>query len=294
VTDEHLSLDELAELDEGILTPERASAVQAHLDGCAQCRAAADAIAATRGILADLPDEPMPDSVKARLEAALADAAPTSSATVVPQLETYRRRRLGRPTAAASAAAAAIVLVVGAIVVAAVGHGGTSSGGPGGADTAGSAPFPTAEPVQPKDYKRTSTGLNYTPSGLLSDIPGLVASVPGAATFGAGKASTQAIAPSANGSGTEQSLESGPVPKALRPLFDSRTKLLQCAVRMTGESNAVPLAIDFARWTNGEFHSAPSIFLVFRDPNPEVVDVYVAAPDCGTGDLRTYVKVPLQ
>ena len=44
--DTHLTLDELAELDEGLLAPERELEVRSHLDGCAECRARADAIAA--------------------------------------------------------------------------------------------------------------------------------------------------------------------------------------------------------------------------------------------------------
>jgi hypothetical protein len=293
VTDEHLSLDELAELDEGLLTPERASAVRAHLDDCAQCHAAAAAITSTRSMLAGLPAEPMPDAVKARIDQALSDASPQSTATVVPQLETYRRRRFGLPTAAATSAAAAIVLVIGAIVVAAVHH--PHSGENAGAAAPGAGAFSTAVPQQPKDYKRTSTGIDYTPALLLSDIPGLVATVPGFGPARTPAASSPAgITPQASGT-TDGSLEKQPVPKVLQPLYNSHAKLLACAARLSSIPNAVPLAIDFGRWTNGDFHSAPSIILILRDPNPEVVDVYVTGPTCsGNAEIRTLTKVPLQ
>lgn len=295
MTDEHLSLDELAELDEGILSPERASAVRAHLDDCAQCRAAAAAITSTRSMLANLPAEPMPDAVKARLDKALSDASPNSTATVVPQLETYRRRRFGLPTAAASSAAAAIVLVVGAIVVAAVHHP-HSGGSPGLAGAPARGALSNAVAQQPKDYKRTSTGIDYTPALLLADIPGLVATIPEFAPESAPAAGTPtASAPPLVTPQTSGTLEKQPVPKVLRPLFNSHAKLLACAARLSSIPNAVPLAIDFGRWTNGDFHSAPSIILILRDPNPEVVDVYVTGPTCsGNAELRTFTKVPLQ
>jgi hypothetical protein len=293
VSDEHLPLDELAELDEGLLDPERANAARAHLDTCAQCRAGAEAIASTRATLAAMPDEPMPEDVKARLDRALADAAP--AATIVPSLDDHRRRRFGRPSLPASAAASVIVLAFAAIVVAAIMHGGgsTSSGGASEASGTFGASGSTVQPAQPHNYTRTSTGLTYTPSKLLADVPGLVAGLPGEAPRAAPAEPNTAVSPSSAPS--TFTLENHAVPVAMRPLFDSRAKLLACAAYLTGIPHAVPLTVDFGRWTNGAYKGAPSAVLVMRDSNPDVVDVYVTGPTCsGTGAIRTYIKVPVK
>jgi hypothetical protein len=293
VTDEHLSLDELAELDEGLLDPDRTTAARAHLDGCAQCRAQAESITSTRGLLGGLPAEPMPDDVKARLDQALADAAPKPS-TVVPQLDEHRKRRFSRPTWAASAAAAAIVLLFGALIVGHLGKG-TSSGSGSGASSTAAGPLATTP--QPKDYVKTSTGVNYTPTLLISDVPSLVPPTQGASgtTAQAPEASSTAPAPDTETNGSRSRvLASGPVPLTLRPLYNSRAKILQCAAVLSGVPNAVPLAVDFGRWTYESFRRSPAAVFVFKDPDPSVVDVYVTGPACNGDSVRTYVRVPVK
>ena len=145
VTDDHLSLDELAELDEGLLSPERTSAIRAHLHGCDECRARArgDRDHARRS-LADLPTgrrcrrRSAPASTQA-LDDEAAERGPRQRAEAAgirrrarpriasdarsPAPGTVARRRFGRPTLPSSAVAAALVLAVGAIVVGAVNHG---------------------------------------------------------------------------------------------------------------------------------------------------------------------------
>jgi hypothetical protein len=297
VTDEHPSLDELAELDEGLLDASREQTLRSHLDGCEQCRAGMAAIASTRQTLGALPPEPMPEEVKARLEDALA-AAGSASSTVVPSLDEHRRRRFGRPTAAASAAAAALVLAVGAIIVGHVHHSSNESAGSAAAGAVSG--LPESAPPQPTDYVKTSTGTDYTPSRLLADVPSLVANVPGAAqasgtTADASPTSSPSRAPTASHApAPEFSAVKKPVASALLPLYDSRAKLLSCAAYLTGVPNTVPLAVDFAHWTNGSYNKSPSVVFVMRDANSDVVDVYVTGPTCrGTDAVRTYVKVPL-
>jgi hypothetical protein len=288
VSNDHLSIDELAELDEGLLTPEREIEARAHLAGCDQCRAKADTITATRATLAGLPAAKMPEEVKARLDNALADAAPRST-SVVPSLDAHRAKRFGRPTMAASAAAAAIVLLVGAIVVAhGLGANNHKSTEEAGAGTSAVAPSTTNVPAQPKNYVRTSTGLNYTPANLLTNIPGLVARAPSDGPAASLPSSTAAT------NSTSHALIDRPVPASLKPLYDSRTKLLNCARYVSGTPNAVPIAVDFGRWTNDQYTAAPSVIFVFRDPEPDRVDVIVTDPTCsGVGAVRILVKVPL-
>ena len=43
MTEEHLSIDELADAAEGLLDPERAALAASHIAGCAGCRAQSEA-----------------------------------------------------------------------------------------------------------------------------------------------------------------------------------------------------------------------------------------------------------
>jgi hypothetical protein len=300
VSDDHISFDELAELDEGLLSPERAAEVQQHLSGCAECRERLEAIGSTKQTLGSLPPEPMPAAVKARLDRALADASSASAGEVVPDLSAHReRRRWGRPTLAGSVAAAVILAAFVAIIVGHLGNA-TSSGGGASTDAGalGSAGLPAV--TQPKNYTRTSSGLTYTPNNLLTYIPGLVAG----AEFGpdtqsaASPQSSSVPAPAASRSGGSDNrvLDKQNVPAALRPLFESRARILHCAAVLTGNPHAVPIAVDFGYWTNGQYTKAPSAIFVMTDPNPKKVDVWVTDPTCsGTAasQVRTYNQVPV-
>jgi hypothetical protein len=301
VSHDHLSFDELAELDEGLLSPERAAEVRALLAECPDCRERADAIAATKTTLAELRVEPMPDAIKARIDRALAGAAPKTD-SVVPDLSAYRARRFGMPMIGASIAAVVVTL---AIVVVVVGHyqsnngelGSTSAAGGSGAATARE---PSVAVPQPNDYVRASTNSNYSPTQLQADIPGLVAKLPVATSIYGSLENGPAASPSSTTA--PQSTPVSPssvarhrVPANLRPLYNSRAKLLACARVVSGIPNAVPLAVDFGRWSNGAIHNVPAIVMIFRDANPEQVDVYVTDPTCsGTGQIYAYVKVPLR
>jgi hypothetical protein len=285
VSDDHLSLDELAELDEGLLPPERVSAARSHLDGCDECRARLESITVTRTLLADLPAVTMPPEVQTRLEQALADEAAGSarSTTIVPNVVDLPRRRLGRPTMAASAAAAAVVLIIGAIVVAKVdSH--SNNGDSGGAGTsAAGALAPNALPnnqVGNPNFPTSISGVTYTPTSLPADIENLLRNTAGqsagstlaplatapqptstssAAASAApttskrkhgGKKPTPTslhVSPGAQADGALAG--AGLLPAALKPLAASRTSLLNCAENLDEPVGTFPVAIDFARWT---------------------------------------------
>jgi hypothetical protein len=308
--DGHLSLADLAELDEDLLEPDRAESARAHLAGCDTCQARLAELTATRERLRDLPRAEIPADVASRIETALADAG-APAATVVPMAGATGRRRFGRPTAAASAAAAAVVLLVGAIVVALVHHSGNNgSGSAAGALSVTPSATTGLSPQQPKDYRLSASGKTYTPTTLQSLVPGLVTSatrVPGAPQADAGGAvQTPAASPThgpvTTGSGKNSSptgetfsgagkANSGLVP-SLAHDYGNRSWLLSCARYLTGESDAVPIAIDFGRFTDASYSRAPSIVFVFRDADPNYVDVYVSGPTCqGTDAVRTYQKV---
>ena len=316
---DHLSLDDLAELDEDLLEPDRAASARAHLAGCETCRAQLAQLSEVRAQLRDLPRPEMPAEVATRVETALAQAGDATDPTVVPLAGAAERRRFGRPTAAATAAAAAVVLLVGAIVVALVHHSGDKSGteatGVNGTATATSGLAPANQ--QPKDYRLSASGDVYTPTTLTRLVPGLVTSATQAPSAGryapTGTSQTPAAepshAPTSASTNTSSPTQAGPAqagPGAatdkhrsaallaggLRPDYGNRSWLLSCARYLTGESNAVPIAIDFGRWTNASYKSAPSIVFVFRDINPSYVDVFVSGPTChGTDAIRTYQTV---
>jgi hypothetical protein len=62
---------------------------------------------------------------------------------------------------------------------------------------------------------------------------------------------------------------------------------------LTGSHNAVPLAVDFGRWTNPPLRRVPSAIFVFKNPNPAAVSVYVTSPACDNGTFYTFRVVPL-
>jgi hypothetical protein len=219
--DDHLSLDELAELAEGLLTQEREDAARAHLAGCSQCQDHAAAIEAVRVRLGELPPVSMPEDVAARLERALADepalepstpdaeatdTAPGtdwsgSSATIIPNVTDLRthRSRWGRPTMAASAVAAALVLGGVAIVLGV--HGSGSSSGSESAGASGhAASNAAAAPVGPNptagSFATSSTGRTYTAANLAALIPSLVkAPAAGSQRLSTGAGTTAGVNP---------------------------------------------------------------------------------------------------
>jgi hypothetical protein len=78
----------------------------------------------------------------------------------------------------------------------------------------------------------------------------------------------------------------------LAPHYGDRSWLLSCARYLAQDNNVVPIAIDFGRWSDPTHTGAPSIVYVFRDSNPNYVDVYVTGPSChGIDAIRTYQKV---
>jgi anti-sigma factor RsiW len=66
-------LADLTEHLDGRLGRERATRIEEHLDACEPCRRFAGGIAAAVRALRELPDEPLPPDVEARLHAGLED-----------------------------------------------------------------------------------------------------------------------------------------------------------------------------------------------------------------------------
>lgn len=323
MNDEHVPGDELAELDEGLLPAIRAAQVDEHLADCAPCRERRAQIGEVRHRLAALPPVSMPGGVSDRISASLRGDSRTPprdtgvhDSTVVPLQPPSRHRR--RPPALAGVAATIVVLAAIAAVV--VGHFRHHSGASHHQVTAGSAAAhrPLVE-AAPHQFTVHTTGRNYTPSSLPAAVPALVTGGLAGATETAtpGPSSSQYAARSgtsgASGSGGEghgvapdkqtrqpalapaqaAGTVSGPVPGPLRHLYQSRSALLDCAATVSDTPGAVPLTVDFARWTNNNYHAAPSVIFVFRQ-SPTTALTIVTGPTCaGLDAVRDYRIVPL-
>ncbi|MFI1583122.1 anti-sigma factor family protein [Embleya sp. NPDC020630] len=72
---EHIDVEVLSDLVEGLLTTAEAAALDAHLAECGECRDTRDALVEVRELLGGQPAEPMPADVIARIDDALALAA---------------------------------------------------------------------------------------------------------------------------------------------------------------------------------------------------------------------------
>ncbi len=109
MTDGHLLPEQLAEHAEGLLTPADARAVDAHLQGCAQCRETVTALESVSRVLATAPRSlPTPPDIVARVDRALAAerAERSRQATTAGLLERFRGRL---PMLAAAAAGVAVL-----------------------------------------------------------------------------------------------------------------------------------------------------------------------------------------
>jgi hypothetical protein len=164
----HPDLDALADFDAGVLDPAESARLQAHVAGCARCRAVLAGVRDVPQLLRALPPVRMPADVEARILAAL-DAerharrgaqrrgaqsrtqppaqpgpAATAPARPVPSLDAVRRRRRW-PLALA---AASLVLVAGGVsaTIALQGrHAAHTSSGSSAAEVL------TTRPVPPRD-----------------------------------------------------------------------------------------------------------------------------------------------
>ncbi|WP_406284510.1 anti-sigma factor family protein [Embleya sp. NBC_00896] len=169
---EHIDVEVLSDLVEGLLAPEREAELAAHLAECDECRDTRDSLAEIRELLGDLPVEPMPADVAARIDGALALAAlppprpaeapsptparptdPPRSAehtehTVV-SLDAARKRRRRGPLLLAAAAVAAVTLGI-TVIVGSDGDsrhsGGSSSDAKANAPAAAPAPSAASRP----------------------------------------------------------------------------------------------------------------------------------------------------
>jgi hypothetical protein len=310
---EHFTLDELAELDEGLLARGRAAAAERHIADFEECSARADAVRESRAALRDLGSVRMPADVAARIDRALRDADATSAADIVPDLAEVRARRFGRIPPWAYAAAAAVVVLAG------VGIGvGTAHHHNKASESAASTKVPlVATAKSPAQFVQQESGQTYTPNSLPQAAPALLGDVSRFDASGAaGAPNTGPVPGAAGGGGTSSSAGISPrhaapsqnaplapapavaAPKSalsiappLQRLATSRSALLRCAAFITDTADAAPLVVDFGRWTNAKAHvnRVPAVIFVFSDnQDANKIDVYVVGAACDGNSLLAF------
>lgn len=308
----HPTVDELADLDAGVLDEVSAGSARAHLSaGCARCAQVFTALSAVRIDLAALPPAHIPADVAARLDAAMAEAAAAAPGTKT-ELETARdargarRPRVGQrgerqPAWLGRAAAAVLVLAVGGTAVSLL----APESGPGAGSTPDSAQSAasalSAPTVTPAPLERTAaapldtalppnvaltpavteSGRDYDAGALAAAAPELAAAAaPTDASFEAGSGpSRPAGAP----------LESVRESDVLGPLRDPR-RLAACLAALGGGSPGQPVAVDYAA-----YQGVPALIVVLPDlPDTGQLSVSVVGPGCraDAADLRYVASVP--
>lgn len=118
----HPDVDELADLAEGLLEPNRSADIETHVHGCTDCAGLLAAVRAVPTLLADIPSPAMPPEAAERLEALLRAEATRRSeeaeAHAVPPTPLAARRPAGTWGArlrGLAAAAAAVAVLGGAV-----------------------------------------------------------------------------------------------------------------------------------------------------------------------------------
>ncbi|MGW3038707.1 hypothetical protein ACWC9T_01410 [Kitasatospora sp. NPDC001159] len=316
--DAHPSVEELADLAEGLVEPaEVAGALRRHLDGCAECRETADALAEVQALLGAVEPEPMPADVAARLDAALTEAARTEDTTRTedapaegssrPQEAARTGRRTVAPAPSARTAAApsgppsrpasatgpgrprprrrrAGLLLGAAAVLAALGLGGAllvnSTDPDHPAVTAGAPAGTSATDQSARTPRSTGSVTVYQEDQLAAQVQQLLArsgTAPGLRATGPAK--SDAAAP-AEGVRPEPNTSAAPS-SAASPPAPAQPSPATCPAPAPG----TPLATD-----RGSFRGAPVDVLVYPAPGrPGFVDVYLRSPDCGPVVLQRTV-----
>jgi len=266
--DAHLSLDALADLDEG-LSDDAEQAQSAHVESCPTCQRRRARLRATRALLSTLPPEPMPQEVGDRIDAALATVPPLAS--VIPTLPRTRRWRT-KPTLAGLSAAAAVAALVAALVI-----GVTHNGGNKNSTTGTSAAGAGSEQNKVRTVVPTTSGRNYNKGNIVSAVEQQLALRSDSASgAGAGPAEStpSPAAPKA-------STVAPAFPPALARLRNNPRAFVSCLLALTENTVVRPLLVDYARWKN-----KPAVVFVLPGLRLGHEDIWVVGAGCGPNDAQ--------
>jgi anti-sigma factor RsiW len=275
---DHVDLDALADMEEGLPGTQDAAAIRGHLDGCPLCRDRLSRLRTTRALLSTLPPEPMPPEVTERLDAALARAASESRGTIVPMAR--RARPWNSPAIAGAAAAAAVVVLVGALVAGNVIHRGGSGSSKSSAPASSGAAAGGSTQSQVAGIKVWATGSNYTAATIATLAPRLVLGTP-----------PPSLPEPSSGASTKTAPTAAPGTQVLTQdvMRASREAMLACSTILAGGVATVPVAVDFA-----DFAGKPAV--VFALPaigHPTMLDIWVVRSTCSSSALDLYfARIP--
>ncbi|WP_369183576.1 zf-HC2 domain-containing protein [Streptomyces sp. Y1] len=308
----HPSIDELADLAEGLVEPaEAAEALRRHLDGCAECRETVEALTEVQALLGDVETPPMPADVAARLDAALAAAAAEpaprapAEARTAPQEAPAAEPRAITPTPARTASSAPPAAPpgrsgaatgpgrprrrrrLGLLAGAAAALGALAWGGvlwlvPGdtgrGASTTAAAPRPDVAAAQ-SPRSSGAAGTAYQDDRLTAQIQQLLtrsATAPGLRPAEPGRSTAE----QPTDGGAEPPAQGSPAPA---PHAATGSAATACPAPAAG----TPLATD-----RGTYQGAPVDVLVYPVPGDAAhADVYLRSADCGPVLLHRTVPV---
>jgi hypothetical protein len=290
----HIDVDTLADLQGGLLEPDRATAVAAHLAEWAECRATHAALDDVSALLREHvagTAETAPEDVVRRLDEALAAAGPpvATASTTVTALPT--RQRTTRGTRVLQAAAVFVLIAaVGALgygCIKAIGGGSTTADSAASAAGGGKAARESAGDLAA--YRISSSGRDYTEATLKAAVPELLAgTLPTVSKRQLDAANSGDVAapasPTPSVSGGYSADAPPAAPSAGRLL--NGTALATCVANLAA-GPVTPLAVDL-----GRFEKQPATIIVLPVPNDaKHVDVFAVAPDCPTGTFLDWVRV---
>lgn len=259
---QHLDLDELADVLVGVSD-------SAHVDGCPACRAGLAELRAAdeqvRAQLGALPDPPLPAGLADRLDAALAALAAErpGSVTTLPAARPPRSANRWLP-----AAAAAVLLLGGGAFAFSQTRGGDTADTTSAGDSAAGAAETTSDLVR-NDSGRAYDGRD----ALVAAVPELLVGSTTRVMAAPPAADAQAPAPAAAQA------------QVVDPLARLRTPegLAECllAVLPPDDPSVRPRALDY-----GTYKGQPAMVLLLPSPLPNKVDAYVLGPGCSRADAQ--------
>lgn len=275
--DEHVDLETLADLDEGLLGPGEARDVEAHLAGCPACAAARDELSTLPALLAvAAAADPMPADVVSRVDEALrasrdeVAAAPgrepvgSGAAATVTPIPVRDRTPVGMRLLQAAALLVVVLAGLGLAFTAIRG------GGDETATSAGGTADRAAESSADGSFPVSASGRNWSPETVTAGVPdimaGALAAAPTSRDDAAGGDEGSSAAPRALATEETARLAGGP------PLAECVTAL--------NDGPVTPLGVDLASWQGN-----PAVVIVLPTPgDPATVDTWVVGPTCSQAD----------
>jgi hypothetical protein len=276
---DHPSLEELADLAEGLSSQPQHTE---HVAGCPECSVRLADLSAVSAELAALPKLAVPADVAARLEQALGAERARATGTVVPLARP-------RPRVPAWMAAAAVALVaIGGSALAVNAGLFDGLGSKGSPTTAAQDGAKTAGPVL------AHTGFGYTQAGLRGQVAGLLSGKqPGSTALDESAGSGTGAAAPNQYSGVSPAPQLAPARTALAQktarlnALTDQTKLVACLANALGPEQGVPLAVDLA-----SFNGSPAVLAAYdSEGHPGQVDVFVLDPSCPQGSFLYFARI---